>query len=134
MPNRLHVHRQINATGERVRPKGKIKDRYVIVPDEARRAIAPLLLATAPDERLWPLHPRMHDKQWCRLRAEVGLQHLRWHDLRHYAASWFLDHGASYADVAIQLGHDDGGRLVQDTYGHLDRGKALDRLEGLIER
>jgi hypothetical protein len=33
-------------------------------------------------------------------------------------------------DVAITLGHQDGGNLVRRLYGHRDKGRALDRIVG----
>ncbi len=39
-----------------------------------------------------------------------------------------LERGLRPADVAVQLGHTDGGRLVQILYGHPDEERALDRL------
>jgi integrase len=129
---RVHVEWQINANGKKARIKGRVKDRWAIVPKPAHRAIAGLLLENSPDRPLWPVAPRRHDKQWQKVRETTRLTHLRFHDLRHFAASWFLDHGASFHDVGVQLGHDDSGREVRETYGHLDRGKALERLEGLI--
>jgi len=33
-------------------------------------------------------------------------------------------------DVAIALGHQDGGSLVRRLYGHRDKGRALDRIVG----
>jgi hypothetical protein len=33
-------------------------------------------------------------------------------------------------DVAIALGHQDGGNLVRRLYGHRDKGRALDRIVG----
>jgi hypothetical protein len=33
-------------------------------------------------------------------------------------------------DVAIALGHQDGGNLVRRLYGHRDNGRALDRIVG----
>ncbi len=36
----------------------------------------------------------------------------------------------SSEDVAIALGHQDGGNLVRRLYGHRDRGRALDRIVG----
>jgi hypothetical protein len=65
---------------------------------------------------------------WCEARAKVGLPELRFHDLRHFHATWLLDQGASDMDVAIQLGHRDGGVQVRRTYGHPSRERALARL------
>jgi hypothetical protein len=36
----------------------------------------------------------------------------------------------SSEDVAIALGHHDGGNLVRRLYGHRDKGRALDRIVG----
>jgi integrase len=48
--------------------------------------------------------------------------------LRHACATLLLERGLTPADVAVQLGHTDGGRLVQILYGHLEEERALDRL------
>ena len=36
----------------------------------------------------------------------------------------------SSEDVAIALGHQDGGNLVRKLYGHRDKSRALDRIVG----
>jgi integrase len=48
---------------------------------------------------------------------------------RHYAG-WFMYEilGLEAADVAFQLGHTDGGILVQRLYGHRDRDRGLERV------
>ena len=50
------------------------------------------------------------------------------YDLRHAAATLYLERGLTPADVAVQLGHTDGGRLVQTLYGHPSEDRARDRL------
>jgi hypothetical protein len=40
----------------------------------------------------------------------------------------------SSEDVAIALGHTDGGELVRKLYGHRDRERALDRVAAAYER
>jgi len=42
--------------------------------------------------------------------------------------------GVSYADVAMQLGHTDGGALVMSTYGHPSEDGARKRLKRAYER
>jgi hypothetical protein len=37
-------------------------------------------------------------------------------------------------DVAIALGHTDGGELVRKLYGHRDRDRALDRVAAAYKR
>ncbi|MGE5235611.1 MAG: hypothetical protein ACM3O7_04595 [Acidobacteriota bacterium] len=43
-----------------------------------------------------------------------------------------MKRGASHADVALQLGHTDGGKLVMDTYGHPAESGARARLKGAL--
>jgi hypothetical protein len=42
--------------------------------------------------------------------------------------------GASSENVAIALGHTDGGELVRKLYGHRDRERVLDRVTAAYER
>jgi integrase len=49
--------------------------------------------------------------------------------LRHACATLVLERGLSPADVALQLGHSDGGRLVMQLYRHPDEDRARDRLK-----
>jgi hypothetical protein len=37
-------------------------------------------------------------------------------------------------DIAIALGHTDGGELVRRLYGHRDRSRVLDRVAAAYER
>jgi integrase len=76
---------------------------------------------------------RQHDRQsvnawWCRARRRAGLEHVRFHDLRHFHASWLADQGVSDRDIAVQLGHADGGELARRRYVHPDPDVALERI------
>lgn len=51
------------------------------------------------------------------------------YELRHACATLLLERGLAPADVAEQLGHTDGGRLVQILYGHPDADRARDRID-----
>jgi integrase len=57
---------------------------------------------------------------------------LHWHDLRHYTGSWLVDRGVSSRDTAEQLGHIDGGRLVDELYGHTYNENSLARMRAMI--
>ena len=57
-----------------------------------------------------------------------GGRDLDLYELRHACATLLLERGLSPADVAVQLGHTDGGRLVQTLDGHPDEDRARDRL------
>ncbi len=61
---------------------------------------------------------------WKATHPPVTLYHLR-----HACATMLVEGGLSPADVAIQLGHQDGGRLVSVLYGHPDHNRALDRIQ-----
>lgn len=68
---------------------------------------------------------------WCPVasawRAKGG-RDLDLYELRHACATPLLERGLAPADVAVQLGHTDGGRLVMTLYGHPDERRARDRL------
>ena len=62
-----------------------------------------------------------------------GVGPVRFHDLRHFAATQWLERGASHFDVSVLLGHEDGGALVMARYGHPSKDAATDRLLALSE-
>jgi hypothetical protein len=62
------------------------------------------------------------------LRALAGFPGLDFYELRHAAATMLLERGVTPWDVAIQLGQTDGGRLVQELYGHPSHTGARARL------
>jgi integrase len=122
LPARLDVTEQETPRqGKRKKPKGE-HERTIIVPPQA-----------VPEPvwgRLLGLSRTTHWRQWDAARRAVGLE-LDWHELRHFAATWWLSQGAEPWDVAIQLGHRDGGELVRELYGHPEE-QALERLQELV--
>ena len=54
----------------------------------------------------------VYHRYFKQLRALAGLPGLDWYELRNAAATMLLERGMTPCDVAIQLGHTDGGRLV----------------------
>lgn len=58
-----------------------------------------------------------------------GKAHLDFHELRHFCATYLLDRGLEPKDVAKQLRHKDGGKLVVDRYGHPDEQIIRDRIK-----
>ena len=50
------------------------------------------------------------------------------YELRHFCATHLLELGVWHPDVAVQLGHTDGGALVMDTYGHPSEDAARDHV------
>lgn len=71
---------------------------------------------------------------WNPVRAAFGRPGMDFYELRHFCATHLLELGVSHADVAIQLGHTDGGALVMSTYGHPSEEGARERLKRAYER
>lgn len=80
-----------------------------------------------------PLTKANHGYPWGRVRAKAGLEEVRWHDLRHFAASRLLDLGLSPYDVSLFLGHTDGGTLVVERYGHPDESRVRRRIRAAYD-
>lgn len=55
-------------------------------------------------------------------------------ELRHCCATHLLELGVSHADVAVQLGHTDGGALEMSTYGHPSDSAARARVFAAYQR
>lgn len=70
---------------------------------------------------------------WREVRATAGLRTIRFHDLRHFTATQLLEMGLSHFDVSVMLGHNDGGRLVMERYGHPSEDAARERLLAAFE-
>lgn len=73
------------------------------------------------------------NRVWLRVRERAGLPDCRFHDLRHFHATWLIDRGVSDLDIAIQLGHvDRHGRpdptQVRKRYAHPSHEAALARV------
>ncbi len=75
--------------------------------------------------------PSSRPYHWKAVRAAVSWTGSIYLATRHFAG-WYMVNELEMAseDVAIALGHQDGGNLVRRLYGHRDRGRALDRIVG----
>jgi integrase len=65
-----------------------------------------------------PFNPRNLFRQYKILLKEAGLPAIRFHDLRHTAASIMLNHGIPVLIVSKRLGHTKPS-ITLDIYGHL---------------
>jgi len=74
-----------------------------------------------------PIRPETWTRRFTRLRAEVGLNTVRLHDLRHFVATTLLASGTDLATLAGRLGHGSGGKTTLTIYGHFLRGAPPDR-------
>ncbi|WP_369012381.1 tyrosine-type recombinase/integrase [Demequina capsici] len=69
------------------------------------------------------LHPETVSKSFTRAAKAAGLREIRFHDLRHGAASLLLAAGTDIAVVSKMLGHANLA-ITADTYSHLIAGVA----------
>lgn len=71
---------------------------------------------------------------WRSVKAAAGWEASLYLATRHFAG-WYMVNvlELSYEDVAVQLGHTDGGLLVRRLYGHPDRDRALERVRAAYE-
>jgi integrase len=67
---------------------------------------------------------------WHPVRCRYGRPSMDLYELRHFCRSWlFNDLELPAQDVAHQLGHTDGGALVQRLYGHPSERLARERIK-----
>jgi integrase len=136
LPNdELAVRGSIDATGQLKLPKNG-RTRVVTVPPPAARAIAQVppaldgMLFHSPLGR--PLNKGNLNYVWRPI-ANGWLvndgRKITMYELRHAAATNLIERGVVSSDVAVQLGHTDGGRLVETLYGHPKQQPARDRLK-----
>jgi integrase len=129
--DRILVRRRLGKYGTVDSPKSN-REREVLLPPPAGAA-----LATFPrgiDLVFRGVRGQRLTRSACfryfdRVREEAGLPDVDVYDLRHFCGhNLYVTKGLPARVVATQLGHSDGGRLVEQLYGHGSLG-ALDELE-----
>jgi integrase len=119
------------------RPKNG-KPRVIVLPELAAEAIATTprlhdtIVFTSPRGRM--LYQSSWHGLWNPVRCAAGRPSMHFYELRHWAATHLLELGLSPADVAVQLGHTDGGLLVQTVYGHPSEDNARDRIKNATSK
>jgi len=132
----ITVRLSLDGTGREKAPKNG-KARIITVPPPALHAIQPVpKVLGSPylfhSQRGARLSKGTLNYMWRPvLSAWIagGGRDLDLYELRHAAATLLLERGLTPADVAVQLGHSDGGRLCQVLYGHPSEDLARDRLK-----
>lgn len=71
--------------------------------------------------------------RWSQIRAAIRRPDLDFYDLRHFGATWLLEQGVAVEDVAMMMGHRDGGKLVAEVYGHPDQRFARRRVRAAMQ-
>ena len=130
------VQRSLDGTGREKTPKNGLA-RRIILPSIAADAIAlvpetigsPYLFHTVRGHRLTKGSLAYF---WRNIRAgwvTLGHRPIDLYELRHACATMLVERGLNVGDVAFQLGHQDGGRLVMTLYGHPGEDAIRDRLK-----
>jgi len=132
----LVVQRSLDGVGREKAPKNGLA-RRIILPSKAAEAIAlvpekvgsPYLFHTVRGHRLTK---GTLSYFWRNIRAgwvACGHRPVDLYELRHACATMLVERGLNVGDVAFQLGHQDGGRLVMTLYGHPGEDAIRDRLK-----
>lgn len=66
-------------------------------------------------ERIFPYNPKSIGAAFTRACTKLGIEDLRWHDLRHEGASRLFEQGYSVPQVALVTGHRDWAQLRRYT-------------------
>lgn len=131
----ITVRHTLDAFGDLKPPKNN-KVRKVILPAEAVEALDRLpRWLDRPQVFSAPMGSRLRKGSlqyyWRQLRAASQVK-ITPHVLRHFCATYLLENGAKMGlqdyEVALQLGHQDGGKLIRELYAHPSKDKALDRV------
>jgi integrase len=136
----LHIRRSYRSkTGELVEYT-KMKDeddpgRKVPLFPRAKEALR-LLRRLRPDPDVpfafysqWgrQMNQQTTQRYWNTVRAAYGDNKLDFYDLRHGFGSRLASRGMSPYDIAVLMGHEDGGRLAMETYIHTPEKDAIER-------
>ena len=108
-------------------PKSDNGYRTVAVPDYLMGLLEDLRKSWSEiPERLFRLRPDYYSSYFAELIRDKGLPPIRFHDLRHYHASWLYAQGIPDKYAAERLGHDI--QTLKATYQHIgaDRNKEID--------
>ena len=118
----VRINTSLGSTGEVTLPKNNKKRKVILPPPAAdalrsmpRRSDSPYVFTTPGGRRF---SKTSHYYWWRAVRLAFGEPAMDFYELRHFCATHLLELGVSHADVAVQLGHTDGGALVMSTYGH----------------
>jgi integrase len=128
----VRIRQSLGSTGDVTLPKNNLA-RTVILPPPARQALgemprradSPYVFTTSTGKRF---SKTSHYYYWHAVRSAFGRPGMDFYELRHFCATELLRMGVSHSDVAVQLGHTDGGALVMSTYGHPSEDEARERL------
>jgi integrase len=141
---RLHVRRQYvhGLKGDDLDPEDATKNwqpREVALPTWVVEAIRGLptpingpMWTTVRGSRLSGAHQHYY---WNPIRTRFGNASMDLYELRHFCGWWMVNIlKMPESQVALHLGHTDGGVLVRKLYGHADQRIAIDAMHAAFEQ
>ena len=135
--NELVISRAVRSNTRTIGPPKNGRSRTIVLPEIVAAAIAetprthPTLIFASPRGR--QLYQSSFHGLWNPVRVAFGRPNMHYYELRHWCATYLIEKGLSANDVAVQLGHTDGGVLVQTVYAHPSEAKARDRIREAID-
>ena len=135
--DRLVISKAVQSSTRTIGPPKNGKTRTVVLPEVAQVAIQErprihetLLFPSPQGKQMY--QPTWH-WVWNPIRVAADRSTMHFYELRHWMATHLLEQGVSPSDVAVQLGHTDGGVLVQTIYGHPSEERARERIRRALD-
>ncbi|MDQ3090661.1 MAG: site-specific integrase [Actinomycetota bacterium] len=132
----IHVQRQYSKASRSFELPKNGKHRDIALTGPAKAALTEMPRPLDADELIFrasrggPITGGVQHYYWHPIRCRFGKPSMDLYELRHFCASWlFNDLALPAQDVAHQLGHTDGGALVQRLYGHPSERLARERIK-----
>lgn len=129
----IRIERQFNVKARRITPP-----KHGVIRTVAMTPVARERLLTLPRESEWVFTtvrathytPSSRNLHWNRVRCTAGLGQVDLYTATRHHFAWYAWNvlGLDPADIAQHFGHQDGGELVRQLYGHFDQARARDRV------
>lgn len=94
--------------------------------------ILEIVKADSKSELVFPISANALRLSWERVKRRMGIEDLRFHDLRHEAISRYFELGLSVPEVALISGHKDARMLFR--YTHLKADDLAKKLENISSK
>lgn len=135
----IHVERQYSPKSRRFELPKNGRTRTVVLTPQARDRLLALPRPLDSETLVFrasrggPMTGRVQHYYWHPVRCRFGQPSMDLYELRHFCAAWLFNELELPAqDVAHQLGHTDGGALVQRLYGHPSERLARERIKRAV--
>lgn len=128
----VRISLQVSSKARKMTTPKNGKARQVIFPPQAQEALRGVQvhegrpMFRTPRGRAWTLSNWA--PYWRTIKVAAGLKDMDFYELRHFCATYLRSCGASFEDIAFQLGHTDRGLLARSLYAHPNENASRGRL------